>query len=908
MADTTTPVYSFVLPEIDGSDGTWGTKLNANLTALDGLLSCSANLQNASFTGTASFGGSTGTAGQVLKSQGAGANAIWTDDSNTTYTAGSGLSLTGTEFANTAPDQTVVMNAGSGISVSGTYPTFTVTNSSPDQTVALTGTGGTTISGTYPNFTINSTDTNTTYTAGTGLTLTSTEFSVTDNGIGALQLNVSGNGTSGQVLASDGDGSFSWTSAGTGGNETLAQTLALGAVTGGTDISVSSGDNIVMAANSTVDGRDVSVDGTKLDGIEASADVTDTANVTAAGALMDSELTSEASVKALDQGVATTDSPTFAAINVNGLVTSDDFQIDLGTTTAAAEITTPSSISGFQALRVRNTHTDGTLAFGTTLGQAKIQAYGANGTADPLNIDVGSITAIGIDATGQVGIGTASPNRLLEANSTQQVVASFKSTSTDSARISFSDANTTDDTKVTIGSVGDALKINTLGSERMRIDSSGNVGVGTTAPSSFAGDCTLALNDSGGARLGLNGSSRFFYMGCDSGSDRLEIGRRISSNTTDSPDFVLNGSGQVGIGTTSPEYNLDVTADDNVTTTTALSVQNSSRNYGLGLGAYTLTNRNIGGSATTVDYTFDIGRHAIFKTNNAERVRIDSSGNLLVGTTTAPTALATSTNSSDTGVSMSGTGRLSVANSNSYPLALNRYTSEGSMIQLNEAGVTRGSIGIKSNEVYIADSVGGLRMSGSGTNNVIPCNSAGTGTDNATDLGASGNRFDDIYATNGTIQTSDRNEKQDIVELSEAEQRVAVACKGLLRKFRWKDSVAKKGDDARIHFGIIAQDLQAAFAAEGLDAGDYAMFISTTWWEQDVEVPAVEAVEAVYETQTDEEGNETQVLISEAIESVDAYTETHNYSTIEEAPEGATEKTRLGVRYSELLAFIIAAL
>ena len=86
------------------------------------------------------------------------------------------------------------------------------------------------------------------------------------------------------------------------------------------------------------------------------------------------------------------------------------------------------------------------------------------------------------------------------------------------------------------------------------------------------------------------------------------------------------------------------------------------------------------------------------------------------------------------------------------------------------------------------------------------------------------------------------------------------------------------------------------------------MFISTTWWEQDVEVPAVEAVEAVYETQTDEEGNETQVLISEAIESVDAYTETHNYSTIEEAPEGATEKTRLGVRYSELLAFIISAL
>ena len=62
----------------------------------------------------------------------------------------------------------------------------------------------------------------------------------------------------------------------------------------------------------------------KLDGIEASADVTDTANVTAAGALMDSELTSEASVKALNQGVATTDSPTFAGLTSTSHVSLGD--------------------------------------------------------------------------------------------------------------------------------------------------------------------------------------------------------------------------------------------------------------------------------------------------------------------------------------------------------------------------------------------------------------------------------------------------------------------------------------------------------------------------------------------------------------------------------------------------------
>ena len=56
-------------------------------------------------------------------------------DTNTTYTAGTGLALAGTEFSNTAPDRTV----------------------------GLTGAGATTISGTYPNFTITSTDNNTTY-------------------------------------------------------------------------------------------------------------------------------------------------------------------------------------------------------------------------------------------------------------------------------------------------------------------------------------------------------------------------------------------------------------------------------------------------------------------------------------------------------------------------------------------------------------------------------------------------------------------------------------------------------------------------------------------------------------------------------------------------------------------------
>jgi len=62
-----------------------------------------------------------------------------TDDINlivdvidTTYTAGTALSLVGTTFNNTAPDQTVVLTGGGITSVTGTYPSFTITTPSPD--------------------------------------------------------------------------------------------------------------------------------------------------------------------------------------------------------------------------------------------------------------------------------------------------------------------------------------------------------------------------------------------------------------------------------------------------------------------------------------------------------------------------------------------------------------------------------------------------------------------------------------------------------------------------------------------------------------------------------------------------------------------------------------------------------
>lgn len=82
-----------------------------------------------------------------------------------TYTAGTGINLTGNVITNTAPDQTVALNNGTGINVTGTYPNFTINNTSPASGINITGGGITSVSGTSPNFTISTPAQTLTYTA-----------------------------------------------------------------------------------------------------------------------------------------------------------------------------------------------------------------------------------------------------------------------------------------------------------------------------------------------------------------------------------------------------------------------------------------------------------------------------------------------------------------------------------------------------------------------------------------------------------------------------------------------------------------------------------------------------------------------------------------------------------------------
>ena len=351
----------------------------------------------------------------------------------------------------------------------------------------------------------------------------------------------------------------------------------------------------------------------------------------------------------------------------------------------------------------------------------------------------------------------------------------------------------------------------------------------------------------------------------------------ITSDTDDRVDIKVAGSDIVhvtstglGIDTTSPDTPL--TIDGGSTHNTVAHFKSGTANTYIKLSDSNTVNGVFVG-ATTEDMTL--------WSNNTERVRIDSSGNVLVGQTSA--------NSNATGIGALPYGSLFSCRDGGAPFLANRKTSDGTIVALQKDGTNVGTIGCGStSRLIINGDSNGIAFERGGTEEIrIGSNVLQPSDDNDCDLGLSHRRFDDIHATNGTIQTSDENEKQDIASATAKELNVAKKLSTLFKTFRWKDKVTEKGDKARTHTGIVAQEVQSAFSAEGLDASNYGLFTSDTWWEKEISVDAVEA---------DEE---------KGIEAKDAYT---YMDTKEEKTDGYTEKTRLGVRYPELFSFIFSSI
>ena len=351
--------------------------------------------------------------------------------------------------------------------------------------------------------------------------------------------------------------------------------------------------------------------------------------------------------------------------------------------------------------------------------------------------------------------------------------------------------------------------------------------------------------------------------------DVFDVADTYSKSDADSRFVNVTGDSMTGdltLGTTSADASALLTLNKSPTAAfgnpllqVGGSTYTSGGYYSIGLG---YTNSTYTEPPAEIAYvpTSDSGGtkgNLVFGTRNAttntavtERMRIDASGNVLVGHTDYSTAV----DDGSTGVTMGADGRFTAGRDNNTVAYFNRENGDGDIIEYRKDGSTVGYIGTgNSGDLYIGNGDTGLLFAG-GSDAIIPTNQT-TLRDNAIDMGHASYRFDDVYATNGTIQTSDENEKQNIASFTTKELAVATKLSALFKTFKWKDKVTEKADKARTHSGIVAQQVKTTFASEGLDATNYGLFISTTW--------------------TDDNGK---------------------------------EQTRMGIRYPELFSFIFGSI
>ena len=531
-----------------------------------------------------------------------------------------------------------------------------------------------------------------------------------------------------------------------------------------------------------------------------------------------------------------------------------------------------------------------------------------------------------IDSSGNVGIGTSSPNQNLMvmdtiANQPQirletsdggskrlDLFVDSSSNAVISAQQSAQDIeiNARNHTIISRGGVGSEV-------ESMRITSTGLVGIGTTSP-----DQLIHINKTSGATLfkaSVAGNSTIGLeiqkTGSTTQSWRIVDGQTVNGklefyDVTDSATrMCIDGSGNVGIGTTSPSELLQVAGTlecNNIKFLTANKFE-SSANVFEGKGTNGARLRSALSSATTPSFSnsddidtgmFLPGSDVVgLTTGGSERMRIDSAGSLLIGTTTT-TGTSSSGNdivigsigdSTDRGITLatSGTGTIRWADagdnaqgriqySNSSDV-MTLHTSNAERFRIDDTGRTginclednggfvqmkplhnfdNGATGIQSSgtqatlrvrtssnssmSLYIGgldDSIDsarpylqvGNRSSGgpSAFYDLYLCPFGGNvrtltilpRADNSHDLGAGDRRWDDVFATNGTINTSDKNEKNTIVD-SDLGLSFINKLKPVSYKFNGK---------TRTHYGLIAQDIETVLSDISKSTTDFAGFI-----------------------------------------------------------------------------------
>jgi hypothetical protein len=328
-------------------------------------------------------------------------------------------------------------------------------------------------------------------------------------------------------------------------------------------------------------------------------------------------------------------------------ITADTTRVGIGTSSPsyALSVINSGNVASFG---------DGTRAFRVYTDADEVSLL-ADGSV-PMKFYTSGAERLRIDSSGRAGIGTTAPANKLHVNAgTTNEVARFESTD-GTAYLSIMDNNTSNSLQG-IGSAGDNLTFYSNAAERLRIDSSGRVGVGTSSPpaklsvfGTGAGNATVQIEGEGGADPYINflaNNAQHWSLGVDdSDADKFKLSEHSALGTNDY--LVVDVTGQVGIGT-SPTGPLHVAGSGS---TVPIKIDNT----GTGGNTWRIWSTNDAASDGG-------GKLGFYNEDTATRaMTLDSSGRVGIGTSNPEKLLHLKTSAINTAFA-----RIESTATNSYP-------------------------------------------------------------------------------------------------------------------------------------------------------------------------------------------------------------------------------------------------